>query len=109
MSTHRGLLHSHLKEFHTTYGPIVRIAPNELSFADSAAWKDIYLNRPGHAPFTRSTAFTKKMTDNEPNSTLGPDEDDRARFKRVFACSFSDKALRDQAHVIEGYVALFID
>jgi cytochrome P450 len=109
MSIHRGLLHNHIKEFHTTYGPIVRIAPNELSFADSAAWKDIYLNRPGHAPFTRSTAFTKKMIDNEPNSILGPNEDDHARFNRVFANSFSDKALRDQAPVIEGYVDLFIN
>ena len=24
------------------YGPVVRLAPNELSFGDSTAWQDIY-------------------------------------------------------------------
>ena len=39
---------------------------------------------------------------------MGYDEDAHARFRRVFANSFSDKSLRDQAPVVESYVDLFI-
>lgn len=49
------------------------------------------------------------MTPDEPNSIVGFDEDDHARFRRAFANSFSDKAFRDQAPVIESYISLFID
>jgi cytochrome P450 len=98
-----------LKSFHTQYGPVVRIAPNELSYADSAAWKDIYLNRPSIQPFERNHTWFKKMTPDEPNSILGFDEDDHARFRRAFANSFSDKSFRDYAPVVESYVDLLIN
>jgi cytochrome P450 len=109
VSTQRGELHRRLLQFHTQYGPIVRIAPNELSYADSAAWKDIYLNRPGQEVFERNRTWFKKMTPDEPNSIVGFDEEDHTRFRRVFANSFSDKSLRDQAPVVESYVDLFIN
>ncbi|KAH3970332.1 hypothetical protein HBH52_168760 [Parastagonospora nodorum] len=108
MSTHRGRLHTDLKDFHTNYGPIVRIAPNELSYANSAAWKDMYLNRPNQPVFERNRTWFKKMTPDEPNSIMGYDEDDHARFRRAFANSFSEKSLRDQIPVVESYVDLFI-
>ena len=65
ISTQRGELHKHLKDFHTRYGPIVRCAPNELSYADAAAWKDIYASRPGHLPFQRNQSWFKKMRPDE--------------------------------------------
>jgi hypothetical protein len=33
---------------HEKYGDVVRVAPNELSFAGEEAWRDIYTHRPGH-------------------------------------------------------------
>jgi cytochrome P450 len=109
VATQRGELHRRLLQFHTKYGPIVRIAPNELSYADSAAWKDIYLNRPGQPVFERNHTWFKKMTPDEPNSIVGAHEEDHARFRRAFANSFSDKSLRDQTPIIESYVDLFIE
>ncbi|KAH8712078.1 benzoate 4-monooxygenase cytochrome P450 [Phaeosphaeriaceae sp. PMI808] len=109
ISVHRGELHNRLKEFHTKYGRIVRIAPNELSYTDSAAWKDIYSTRPGQLVFPRNPTWFRKMTPDEPNSILGPHEEDHARFRRAFSHSFSDKSLRDQAPVVESYVDTFID
>jgi hypothetical protein len=41
-----------MKAFHNRYGDVVRIAPDELSFTDVRAWKDIYSNRPGHGPLS---------------------------------------------------------
>ena len=108
VSVHRGELHRRLNHFHTKYGPVVRIAPNELSYADSRAWKDIYLSRPGHLLFERNHTWFKKVKPDEPNSIMGFDEEDHARYRRAFATSFSPKNLREQAPVIESYVELFM-
>ena len=97
-----------MKEFHTTYGPIVRIAPNELSYADSRAWKDIYTSRPGHQLFQKNKTWFKKQTPDEPHSIMSFDEAHHARYRRAFANAFSDTTLRDQAPIVEGYVDLLI-
>lgn len=107
-STQRGILHVRMRDFHTRYGPIVRIAPNELSYADSAAWKDIYLNRPGQPVFEKNRTWFKKSEPDEPDSIAGFDEDAHTRYRRAFSNSFSDKSLRDQTPVVESYVDLFI-
>jgi cytochrome P450 len=97
-----------MRDFHTLYGPIVRIAPNELSYADSTAWKDIYLNRPGQSVFEKNRTWFKKFAPDDPDSIMGFDEDVHARYRRAFSNSFSDKSLREQAPVVESYVDLFI-
>ncbi|KAH9875641.1 hypothetical protein IAQ61_003105 [Plenodomus lingam] len=109
VSTQRGILHRQLKTFHTQYGPVVRIAPNELSYADSRAWKDIYGNRPGHLPFERNRTWFQKMTHDEPNSIMGFIEEDHARYRRAFANAFSEKSLKEQIPVVEKYVDLFMN
>jgi len=38
----RGTLHYKIAELHEKYGPVVRIAPNELSYTSEDAWTDIY-------------------------------------------------------------------
>ncbi|KAF1964787.1 benzoate 4-monooxygenase cytochrome P450 [Bimuria novae-zelandiae CBS 107.79] len=109
VAIHSGDIHLRLKDFHDKYGPIVRIAPNELSYADAAAHQDIYHNRPGHLPFERNRTWFKKMSPDEPHSLMGYDEEAHARQRRAFANSFSDKSLRDQSPAIESYVDLFIN
>ena len=46
-----------MKAFHDRYGGVVRIAPDELSFTDVRAWKDIYGNHPRHTPFERNRTW----------------------------------------------------
>lgn len=36
------------QRLHKQYGDVVRIGPNEISFAKEEAWQDIYNHRPGH-------------------------------------------------------------
>jgi cytochrome P450 len=108
ISTHKGEIHKRLTEFHTKYGPIVRVAPNELSYADSRVWKDIYTTRPGHLPFERNRTSFKKMSPTEPNSIVNWHEGDHARYKKAFSNGFSEKILKEQAPIIERYVDLFM-
>ncbi|RAK89185.1 cytochrome P450 [Aspergillus costaricaensis CBS 115574] len=42
----KGIQTHWLHSLHLRYGPVVRVAPNELSFIDERAWKDIYSSSP---------------------------------------------------------------
>ncbi|KAJ5600985.1 cytochrome P450 monooxygenase [Penicillium hetheringtonii] len=48
----QGHLHRYVRTLHERYGDVVRIAPDELSYSDEQAWKDIY---------GRSSNFGKDM------------------------------------------------
>ena len=43
-------------KIHEKYGDIVRIAPDEISFANEEAWTDIYTFRRGHKRATKDPA-----------------------------------------------------
>lgn len=42
------------QQLHERYGPIVRLAPNELSFIDAQAWQDIYTHHQGRPNFPKN-------------------------------------------------------
>jgi hypothetical protein len=43
----RGILAYKVAELHAKYGPVVRIASNELSYITEDAWNDIFPKQPG--------------------------------------------------------------
>lgn len=45
------------REFHEKYGDIIRLAPDEVSFASEEAWNDIYSFRRGHKRALRDKAY----------------------------------------------------
>lgn len=45
------------REFHEKYGDIIRLAPDEISFANEEAWNEIYSFRPGHKRAVRDKAY----------------------------------------------------
>src|SRR5947209_6472762 len=53
----RGRYPQTVQKLHKKYGPIVRTAPNELSFIDAQAWKDIYGLRQDHQNFQKDPEF----------------------------------------------------
>jgi hypothetical protein len=50
----QGTLPFKILELHNKYGPIVRIAPGELSFTSESAWDDIYGRLPGKAQLQKT-------------------------------------------------------
>ena len=107
----RGYLHLDLLALHDKYGPIVRVAPDELSYIDARAWKDIYLTggaRSGHAAIERNAVWFMKQKATEPWSIMGNDENAHARYRRAFMSAFSEKAVKEQAPLIEKYVDMMM-
>ncbi|KAJ5680025.1 hypothetical protein N7536_011164 [Penicillium majusculum] len=107
--TFKGDLLEWVNGLHTTHGDVVRIAPDELSYATGEAWKGIY----GHA------SAGKKVTEKDsrfygPSFNGAPDiirgnGPDHSRFRRNFSHAFSDRALREQQSLICGYADALID
>ena len=96
-----------MADAHMEYGAVVRIAPNELSFASPAAYKDIYGHRPkGEPPFLKSSWYD--TGDPVPSIVTTRDPLDHSRQRRTLAHAFSSRSLQDHEEVIHRYTDLFI-
>jgi cytochrome P450 len=93
---------------HQTYGPVVRIAPNELSFVTDQAHRDIYVRRvvDGYPMAKNPLHFTAAPNGAYPISSAP--KDDHIRQRRALAHAFSEKALAEQEPMIRKYIDLLM-
>ena len=103
-----------MKDFHDQYGTVVRLAPDELSYIDPQAQKDIYVSPPRDAngnstgQLERNHVWFRQASKDDPFSIMGYNEAAHARYRRAFMSAFSDKALRDQMPLVKEHVDGFI-
>lgn len=102
LSILRGRLHTDTAALHRRYGPVIRVAPNELAFADPSAWKDVmgggskelakwgdvYLLPAFMAPHLQNTV----------------DKEHHKMLRRAVAPGFSDQSLRAQEPLVSKYI-----
>ena len=83
---------------HERFGPVVRIAPDELSFADSSAWKTIYGQQKGrYTPFRKNyDTFNETRNQIGAHSVFLAGDEDHMRMRKVLGHAFSPQALREQ-------------
>lgn len=103
MAMVRGDLPHRVKRIHEQYGPVVRVAPDELSFTDPAAWRDIYPRN-----FIRPREYKDKPPGKDAENLVSASESDHGRFRKILAPAFSEKAIHEQEPVIKSYVDLLI-
>jgi len=101
-----GNLTHEIRKLHQKYGPVVRIAPNELSYSTSNGWNDIYGFRNNKAEMAKDTPFYTNP--HNPPSILSAKRDKHALFRRLMSRGFSEAALREQEPIITGYVDLLM-
>lgn len=100
-----GNYHHKLHHFHERYGPVVRIAPNELSYISSHAWQDIY----GNPSITKNRLWALQEEKHHPVSILSTDEATHLRNRRALAGAFTDHAIAQHAALLERIVELMIE
>jgi cytochrome P450 len=107
----QGKLAFDVLELYKKYGPVVRIAPNELAFSDADAWKNIYGHRVGvnHGAEEMDKFHTFYRTKGEVLSISSGDREYHARLRKQLAYGFSERALREQESMIGGYITLLIE
>ncbi|TEA14427.1 Cytochrome P450 monooxygenase aclL [Colletotrichum sidae] len=115
----RGTISFDMLELHDRYGDVVRVAPDELAFADPSAWKVVFGHKSGvgggggsittAAPqtFEKSETFYRPIP-GLPRDIITAPGPQHAALRRQLSHGFSDKALREQRPVIVKYVDLFI-
>lgn len=102
-----GTLVHRIAAIHAQYGPIVRLAPNELSFIDPAACWDIYAARSGKPNFPKNPVWMGEPSPRK-NSIVDANDEDHARMRRVWSYNFTDKSLNRQEPLLQQYVSKFI-
>ncbi|GIZ39371.1 hypothetical protein CKM354_000275700 [Cercospora kikuchii] len=100
----QGTLDKKMLQIHRKYGTEVRIAPDELSFSDARAWKDVHMTKPEFSKDPKKIQYPP----NGAHSILTGPRDEHARFRRLLSYAFSDKGLREQEPRIKRYVDLLM-
>jgi cytochrome P450 len=94
---------------HNRYGVIVRVAPNELSFIDPNAWKDIYSHRITFAKDPRFLGRDFFVKPGEPTGITRASESTHSTQRRLLSHAFSDKALKEQEPILKFYIDLLCE
>lgn len=91
-------------------GPVVRVAPNELSFNTSSSWHDIYGTRRGVKPFIKSLFYDGGNFASESLSIVSERDPKRhAEMRKYLGSAFSDRTLKAQEPLVAETVDRFIE
>ena len=93
-----------IKALHDIYGPVVRVAPNELSFIAPEAWKDIYYDKPYF--MERGQIFYGIFGQ---NSIFGVGHKDHVRIRGAISLAFRASAIKGYEENIRRYVHLLLE
>ncbi|KAF2500018.1 cytochrome P450 [Lophium mytilinum] len=103
----RGELPFSVYHAHQKYGPVVRVGPDELSYADPESWKEIYGHRPDRGHIPKDPNFYLNTAAGDLSIIAAPSKR-HGELRRLMSHGFSEKALRDQEPAIQHYVDLMI-
>ena len=92
-------------DLHKKYGDVVRLQPDELSFTKSQAWTDIYASRP-QLPKSKIGQIVNP-SGVRPLVTIVKTED-HTRQRKIISHAFSERALKEQESILQGYTDLLI-
>ncbi|KAL3703610.1 hypothetical protein TMatcc_010799 [Talaromyces marneffei ATCC 18224] len=108
----RGEQAFYTQRLHDMYGPVVRIAPNHLSFTDPRAWKDIYYHRVGAVggmvEMAKSTEFTRNVK-GQLTTIVNADQDEHQQLRRALSHGFSDSSMRQQEPTMLKHINMLVD
>ncbi|KAI2898598.1 hypothetical protein CBS11852_3532 [Aspergillus niger] len=95
-----------LEKLHAKYGPVVRVAPDELSYTAASAWKDIYSSSAAWPlAIPRNMVFFRAMAGEYGfHSLVTANNQDHARLRRLYSRAFSKQALAAQEPLIIQHI-----
>jgi cytochrome P450 len=107
-----GLLSGHwpfiVKKLHDVHGPAVRFTPHDVSYITPTAWHTIYGHKKtGQLSFQKDKRLYRSSLTAADNILLANDVD-HSRQRRLLSHAFSEKALRSQEDILNGYLNLLI-
>ncbi|KAF9873137.1 cytochrome P450 3A19 [Colletotrichum karsti] len=110
VSGHR--LNNDIEQVHAKYGPVVRIGPNELSFATEDALKTIHNPGPNGGHFTKQgtiESLLAKLIWAAPNLLTTTDKTAHKRLRTALQPAFTAKALMEQEDIVQHHVSRAVE
>ncbi|KAI1457430.1 cytochrome P450 [Annulohypoxylon moriforme] len=104
----RGMSNHDAEKLHRKYGPVVRIAPNEVSFAGEEAYRDMFQVRPGDKQYHRDPAWWEPQP-GFPSNILSANPATHSRIRKSFAPAFTPRALKSQESILHQYIDLLVE
>ncbi|KAE8143178.1 cytochrome P450 [Aspergillus pseudotamarii] len=110
-NTATGKIHIAIEKLHRQYGPIVRISPNELSFASVESWKAIYGHAAPGKPIAIKSPFYDVFGAGFRKSCIGSERNPRkhGEMRRMLSSAFSQRSLLEQEGTVGRIVDRFIE
>lgn len=104
----QGNVHETMLELHEKYGPVVRLAPNELTYTSGPALRDIYGNRNGKKTMPPQAALGKNDARmfGATSFTWLESHTEHMRHRKILGASFSEASLKAQEPIILKYMSL---
>ncbi|KAI1132311.1 cytochrome P450 [Nemania abortiva] len=96
-----------MRKQHEKYGPTIRFGPDDISFTDAQAWRDIYATPKGRKENIKELKIHGDLPDIKYLNT----ESDTARHatvRRVFTPAFSEQSLRKQEPLFQKFANLMV-
>lgn len=100
----KGTIIHDLLALHKRYGPVVRVAPDELSYITPDASKTIYQTTP---EFPKDPMHLPPFHNGAPG-ILAADKRNHTRYRRLLSSGFSDKGMRAQQPMIQHHIDLLL-
>lgn len=97
-----------MNRLHKRYGPVVRYGPNDLSYTDGRAWKDIYTVPKGRKENGKEAQFYGPSNSGAPHIIIEKDSARHALVRRMFSPAFSEKALKAQEPLFQKYADMLV-
>ncbi|KAI1485224.1 cytochrome P450 [Biscogniauxia mediterranea] len=97
-----------MTRLHKKYGSVVRLAPDDLSYTDGRAWRDIHVVPKGSKENPKEVKFHAPSANGIPTILVLNDRERHAAVRRVFSPAFSEKALKAQESLFQGYANAMI-
>ncbi|KAI1419708.1 cytochrome P450 [Xylaria sp. FL1777] len=110
LNTSKGKFHVAVTEAHRKYGPIVRVAPNELSFASVESWKAIYGHPLPGKQIAPKGPFYEVFAAGFNSKCVGSERDAKkhSAMRKMLNPAFSQRGLLEQEEIISGVINKFV-
>lgn len=84
---------------------MVRVRPNEVTYADPAAWLDTFSSRP---PLLKPSFRLHDTPGLIPDMSGVVSHTEHDLMRRILASGFSDRVLREQECIVQNYKTLLV-
>ncbi|OLN83352.1 Isotrichodermin C-15 hydroxylase 10 [Colletotrichum chlorophyti] len=103
-----GKAYKRITELHAKYGPVVRVSPDTIDFADPRAFKDLMGHSKGGGGGGGENYKDPINAKFKPHSIINAGREDHARIRRVLAHGFSAQSMVEQQPLIQQQIDLLI-